>query len=713
MTPPARRHAGPLVGRPRLGAALIVSTICIAGASPLRAQVGREPCTLTWEPTSAATRSLSVRESADAHITHVSGGMVWTCGTATMEADSAVKFDLARRVELIGNVFYRDTIRTLSSRFLTYYEIPDRVIATDSVRLVRIGDGSRLTGPRVEFLRAVSGIDQLTTATGRPHMTFYPEGDEPGDPFEVDADVAIFAGEEEARAYGAVEIERPDLRAAADSAHLQRADQSGILWGSPWVEAREIRLEGDTILFRSEEGGLREVHAIRNGHAASETFEVRSEIIDVAVADDLVDAVWAHGDGRAEAVSSDQHVSGDSLRFAMLAGKIDTLFAVGQAAAVRETGPGPARLRPPGSPPDTTGAAADSTAAPPDTTGAAADTTEAASDTTAAPPDTTGAAADTTAAPPDTTGAAADTTAAPPDTTEAAADTTAAPPDTAGRGGDSTAVSEDAVPVEPDSTAGEPPAEEGGDSAPRRVAGPRLPTGEDANWVVGDTLIAVFERPERAPADSAAGDSTAGAPDTGDPGAEPAAARSPTATETDSLPAAQADTAVNRLERLTVIGNARALYAQVRDSAAANRPSRSYMVGKRIDIFFREGEPDRVEGREAIGLYLEPMATPRGVAPGAARAAADSAAFPGSPSDTTGTGGEPPDTTGGGPPDTTGTGGRPPDTTQVRGAIAATPTTVALARTVRPPGRSTASGRDPAAPAARSRRWASFRRGAM
>ncbi len=700
MTPPARRHAGPLVGRPRLGAALIVSTICIAGASPLRAQVGREPCTLTWEPTSAATRSLSVRESADAHITHVSGGMVWTCGTATMEADSAVKFDLARRVELIGNVFYRDTIRTLSSRFLTYYEIPDRVIATDSVRLVRIGDGSRLTGPRVEFLRAVSGIDQLTTATGRPHMTFYPEGDEPGDPFEVDADVAIFAGEEEARAYGAVEIERPDLRAAADSAHLRRADQSGTLWGSPWVEAREIRLEGDTILFRSEEGGLREVHAIRNGHAASETFEVRSEIIDVAVADDLVEAVWAHGEGRAEAVSSDQHVSGDSLRFAMLAGKIDTLFAVGQAAAVRETGPGPARLRPPGSRPDTPAAPPDSTPAPPDTT--------------AAPPDTTGTGAAPPAAPPDTTEAAADSAAAPPDTTGMAADLSSTPPpDTVGRGADSAAVSQDAVPAEPDSTAEEPPAEEGAESAPRRVAEPRLPTGEDANWVTGDTLIAVFERPERAPADAAAVDSTAGAPDPGDPGAEPAAERPPTATATDSLPAAEADTAVNRLERLTVIGNARALYAQVRDSAAANRPSRSYMVGKRIDIFFREGEPDRVEGREAIGLYLEPMATPRGVSPGAARAVADSTSVPGAPSDTTGTGGEPPDTTGGGPPDTTGTGGRPPDTTQVRGAIAATPTTVALARTVRPPGRSTASGRDPAAPAARSRRWASFRRGAM
>lgn len=587
-------RAGSREGRPS-GPSAGLGVACLLGVALAPAALGAQPrqgCALSWEPTSPTTRSVSTREGPDAHITHVSGGMLWTCGTATMEADSAVKYDLAARVELIGNVRYRDTIRTLRSRLLTYFEREDRVVARDSVRLTRIADGSTLTGPRVEFLRAVSGIDERTIATGRPHMTLYPAADDPGPPFEVDSDDAVFAGEEEARAVGDVVIVRPDLRAEADSALFRSEEGVGVLRGSPRVEAEGIVLRGDTIRFRSEEGELRDVTTTGRGRAIGESFDVEAERIDVRVRAERVELVWAHGPGRSVATSGDHRLYGDSLRFALAEGRIDTIISVGEAAAVRVTDGETAR-------PDTVGAPAGD---PGETADSAAIGTRdtvpiPASDTAiAATRDTVGMLVT------DTMAAVADAARVP--GRDAAAATAEAPRDSA---------------ASPDS-AGRP-AEGGSDAGPAAPEPrPTLTLEADASWVTGDTLYAIFEK---APADSAAADSAAAAggapPDSLAPGGEaPDAVAAPSdsaarAAAGPSIAATPADTAAGpRLARLIVVGNARSFYARVRDTTRTARPSRSYMIGRRIEIHFEEGSPRRVEGVEAIGLYLEPSEVVQG-----------------------------------------------------------------------------------------------------
>ncbi len=570
-------------------------------------------CTLTWTPIAPGARLLSLREGPEAHVSHVSGRMLWTCGNATMEADSTVKYDAARRVDLIGNVVYRDSIRTLRSRFLTYYEIQDLVIAREQVELVRLVDGSTLVGPRVEFLRAVSGVDAQTTATGRPHMTFYPEGDEPGEPFEVDADRAHFAGEEEARAYGDVVISRSDLRAEADSAYLTRDDGVGILWGSPWVEAEAIRLEGDTIRFRSEDEELREVQALGTAYAVGEAFEVRSERIDVALEAREVEMVWSYGEGLSEALSGDHRLYGDSLRFALHASQIDTAFAVGEAVAVQRdegsgglrdaapTGPEAPADRPDSLPPPTeTPVAAEPVGVPSDSPGPAVDSLGVPGDSVGAP---TAVAADSSAGPRElmeevlgsvTGGVTADSLAR------------AAPSDTSGRAG-----------------AAARRQREG------RVARPLLTVDGTSNWVKGDSLTAVFERPGRpAPSDSAAApDSAAAVTDLVTVLPPTSAAEEASGLVPSDTAGAAADSASEpRMERLTAIGRAHAFYRQIRDSTATARPSRNYLIGRRIDVLFEAGEPRRVLGLDAIGIYLEPEeAVPD---PGAARMRGDSVARP-------------------------------------------------------------------------------------
>lgn len=59
---------------------------------------------------------------------------------------------------------------------------------------------------------------------------------------------------------------------------------------------------------------------------------------------------------------------------------------------------------------------------------------------------------------------------------------------------------------------------------------------------------------------------------------------------------------------LVSIGEARSFYASVRDSTRSSDPSRNYLLGRRIEVLFRDGEPAEVVARDAIGIYLEPEA---------------------------------------------------------------------------------------------------------
>ena len=541
-----------------------------------------ERCSLRWSPLEADTRSVTSRDVTGAHVTVLSGRYLWTCGNATMEADSAIKRDGPRQVELLGAVVYEDSIRTLQSERLLYFQLSDFIIAEENVQLVRLTDRSTLIGPRVEFLRAVSGVDAVTTAPDRPMVTFYPTNTESPEPFLIESDLAIFAGEDEARFYGDAIIDRTDLNARADSALLTRADGLGALWGKPWIEAEGIRMEGDSIRFVSENQELQEIHAIGNGYVSGERFEVEGELIDIDLSNREVEQVQAHGEGVSRALSGSHELRGDSIRFAMYRSQIDTAYAFGSAVAVQRDS---SWVPPPAPEPATAdstaadSAAVDATATDPP----ASDSTALAQDTAAALTPTDSAAARDTAVAPvptDSAGALApaDSAAAPVSTDSAApapADSAAAPAaaDSAEAGADTTGVAaEDDEPAE--------------DEGPEEI---ELPTDGSANWARGDTLVAIFERSETPVADSAL------APDP-------------------------------FMRQLVVDGNASAFYRMVRDSTTSARPSLNYIVARRLQVDFDAGEPTGVEGEHAIGAFLEPRETFGTPSPADSAAAADSAA---------------------------------------------------------------------------------------
>ena len=458
-----------------LVAAALLSGPVVAQEPEAAAGVGSalDQCPLRWRPLEADTRSVTNRDVTGAHVTVLSGRYLWTCGTATMEADSAIKRDGPRQVELLGAVVYEDSIRTLQSERLLYFQLSDFIIAEENVRLVRLTDRSTLTGPRVEFLRAVSGVDAVTTAPDRPIVMFYSTNAESPEPFMIESDLAIFAGEDEARFYGDAAIDRTDLNARADSALLTRADGLGVLWGAPWIEVEGMRMEGDSIRFLSENDDLEEIHAIGDGYVSGERFEVEAELIDVDLSNQQVEQVQAHGEGVSRALSGSHELWGDSIRFAMYGGQIDTAYAVGGAVAVQSDS---SWVPPPIPAPATV----DSTAA--DSTGAAStasDSTAAAQDTAQAPIP-----ADSVAAPADSGAAAApaDSTAAP------------VPADSAATGATGADTTEVTAEDEGSAESNEP----GEDDEPEEI---ELATDGSANWARGDTLVAIFERSETPVAD--------------------------------------------------------------------------------------------------------------------------------------------------------------------------------------------------------------------
>ncbi|MEJ2340815.1 MAG: hypothetical protein P8Y10_01295 [Gemmatimonadales bacterium] len=312
-------------------------TLC---SGPAGAQATTQGCTLVMQPT-GRTESVSLRisEESDAYITHVWGGMRWTCGTATMTADSAVRYDIDRRVEMFGSVRYRDTIRTMNSDRLDFFEDDDRMIARQEVVLTRLASGSTLRGPHVTFLRAVSGIAERTTATGRPHMILLPEPGKEGKPVDVDADRVDMFGERLAWAWGDVVIERSDVYAEADSAFFDMDAGNGVLYGNAFARQADIELEGDSIRLSFTEDELKEVRALGSGRALGEEFEILSEEIRARLVASELDEVWAFGSGRSLATSASYVLGADSLRIGATAGRLDSIVAVGQGSAVEVEAP--------------------------------------------------------------------------------------------------------------------------------------------------------------------------------------------------------------------------------------------------------------------------------------------------------------------------------------------------------------------------------------
>lgn len=334
-----RPSSSPAAAAVRTAPLLLAVLLTAAVRAPAAGQepMGRDrACTLVLEPATDSTRSTAFQVAEGQYVTHVGNGLRWTCGSAQMYADSAVKYDRERRLKAIGAIDYRDSVRTLTADTLTYYEAEDRLVAEGDAVLRRRDRSSTLAGPRIEFLRAASGVERRTVATGRPHLTVRPaaaDGDS-APPTELDADRIVLVGRDEVRSWGEVRIERPDVNASADSAFFFLEEGEGRLFGTPEVRGQSFTLHGETIRTGFEEGELRQVVARDSARASGEGFELYASLIRARLADRAIERLWAHGEGRSVALAPPYRLEADSLAFRFRGGRLDTLRALVGAEAV-------------------------------------------------------------------------------------------------------------------------------------------------------------------------------------------------------------------------------------------------------------------------------------------------------------------------------------------------------------------------------------------
>jgi len=312
--------------------AWLVTVACVLVTVPSPAVAQGSRCVLRID--APTKESIKVPGSQGDYTTYVGGGTVTLrCGDALMTGDSAVHFEKEERAQMIGNVVYRDTTRTLEADRLTYLESSDQVISQGNVRLVRLTTGARLDGPQASFFRAAAA-NSRTIATGRPRMTI-PAEQPGGEAIVVDADVAEFLGDDRAFARGDVVIRRSDFHATADSSRFSQDE--GRLYGDPVITARGMSLSGDSVRTAFAEGELDLIHAQGNARATGEDLELRAVEILVDIGPEDVERAWAFGEGRSLGATPRFVIAGDSIDFAFTGGDIDSVTSVGTARAFQLT----------------------------------------------------------------------------------------------------------------------------------------------------------------------------------------------------------------------------------------------------------------------------------------------------------------------------------------------------------------------------------------
>src|SRR4051812_15180224 len=119
-------------------------------------------------------RQVSIKLPSGEYNNFIGGGIVVRCPAKkiTLKADSAEIYGDEHRIYFVGRVHYVEPRLELSSDFLTYYQLEERIVALGNVD-GRLPTGSTLRGPQVDYKRVAPRVRvrAQTLVTGRPTVT--------------------------------------------------------------------------------------------------------------------------------------------------------------------------------------------------------------------------------------------------------------------------------------------------------------------------------------------------------------------------------------------------------------------------------------------------------------------------------------------------------------------------------------------------------------
>jgi len=259
---------------------------------------------------------------------YAGGGVVISCaGTRVrMQSDSVAYFGRGRNtlVQFVGRVKYRDSTVTMDAERGTYFRNGERWEARGSVVTENLANGSTLTGPYLDYQRALPGVrDTLELyAIGRPTIRTFPadSAGQRGEPYVIIADRVRMKGDDRLWAGGTVHIDRSDFSARADSLALDSGvEERGVLVGAPSMRGLgrdSFQLTGRRIELALDGQAITYVTALGQGHAVSTDVDLVADTIGLDLEGERLVQTLAWGDSaRSRGLTEEYEILGDSLAF--------------------------------------------------------------------------------------------------------------------------------------------------------------------------------------------------------------------------------------------------------------------------------------------------------------------------------------------------------------------------------------------------------------
>ena len=314
-----------------------------------------------------------VNAGTPTEVTYIQNGAEITCpGGKRLIANQATMVKSVGRIDLIGNVTYRDGERALTAQRAEYYKIQQHIHATGDVVIRDLETGSTIHGQEINYYQASStrpealleaipstvrprailrderrartGPDSIAGARRPPRST--------GDSTTVVADMIQLLGDRHFRGLGSAEITRESLKAYGGIADYDQDTGELQLTVQGRVEGSEYQLLGDTIKAGLREDTLREVTAYHNGKLTTAEVTVEAPLIRIELAAGQVErmtAVRPRPPGNAallppqpRIVAEEFRLSADSIDVRAPGQELEEVIAIGDAySSTNDTIPAP------------------------------------------------------------------------------------------------------------------------------------------------------------------------------------------------------------------------------------------------------------------------------------------------------------------------------------------------------------------------------------
>ena len=209
----------------------------------------------------------------------------------TIQSDSVAAYG-GNVVQFIGNVKYRDSTVSMDADKGTYYKIGERWEARGRVLTRNLVTGSSLTGPSLDYFRAVKGVRDTIEmyAVSRPRIRYVPadsaanKAGKPAEPYLIVGDRVRFKGDDRIWAGGKVTIDRSDFAARSDSMRLDmgRGSDGTLIGGEPVLRGLgpdSFRLTGKRIDLKLANRELDDLLAKGTAHAVSRDLDLTADTI--------------------------------------------------------------------------------------------------------------------------------------------------------------------------------------------------------------------------------------------------------------------------------------------------------------------------------------------------------------------------------------------------------------------------------------------------